>query len=990
MQVSAKSASLIGRKQELERIWVLYQSATARRTTVALVAGEPGIGKSSLLHAFTARAGRTGAAILHGGGSDAEGMPSYLPFLEALGTYIRFCPLRSLRKETEGLAPILASILPEMTQRLGELPAGSSLPVEQARLRLYEAVSLFLARIAADRPLVLLLDDLHWADSASLDLLVHVVRQQPESQLLILGAYRPGEAEQTPGFARTLVELTRLRALTTLTLGPLPAAECTSLAGHYLGGAITPEAGRLLWQQSEGNPFFAEELLRTWLETGNLVRSEQQWQWVAPITSLPDRTLPNTIVAVVRQRLNRLAASTLEYLRTASIIGRVFDSTLLAKASGHSPETIEASLLVAVRAHVISLLPDGTFSFSHDKIRETIYTDLPPAHRRLLHAQIGRSLEALAGQGSIQRLAQLAFHLSRSGDRAKGAHYSHAAGKEAMRTYAASEAVGHFQMALELLDPDDPHCGEWLLDLAEAAVPAGQETQALHAYEQALVCFTRTGDSLQAARAAHGMGKTHWRIEALLAAETAFRTALDYLENRLLPETVLTLVDLAAMLGLSLHRPTEGLQLSRQALVMATQLGDQRLVALAMRITGDLLVRENDLPGGIKLLTEALELAIVLDDPFEAVECSGHLFMPYLWQANVAKAEAASLTQLRFALRIHDPFLLRHVYSNLVATHALQGQWQAVEEKFALARRHVERMASPEPAAFLTMVYALSAYVHGEYATAVKSAEEGIALLRASIPEALVWYLGILGVFQIAVGQTRAALACLIELEELVARLPAGQLATSEALCYLTTAALAFEDRERLVRYYPLLVRFRGQYHDYLVDRLLGMIETRMGDLNAAAQSLAAAEKLIRGQGYLQLELALTLEAQADLELALSGPNRAGRARDLLGEAIEYCREYGNHPQELRLKARRRALPSRLGPQSRQALPAGLSTREADILRLVAAGNSNREIAATLYLSEKTIANHLTSIFNKLGVDNRAAAATFAVRNGLSSPEANP
>jgi predicted ATPase/DNA-binding CsgD family transcriptional regulator len=989
MQKSGEATSLTGRTQELERIWELYQKAAAGRTMVAFVAGEPGIGKSALLRAVATRAGRAGAVLLRGGAFEAEGMPSYLPFLEALGSYIRFCPLQLLRQETEEIAPILSAILPELTQRLGELPANYALPLEQARLRLYEAVGLFLARIAVQQPLLLLLDDLQWADRSSLDLLVHLVRQQPEIRLLIVGAYRPGEAEESPTFARTQVELTRLRALTTLTLGPLPADACESLAVSYLNGAVTAETGRLLWQQSEGNPFFAEELLRAWLETGNLVQIEQRWHLPASATTIaPDNTLPNSIIAVVRQRLARLPAPTVAYLHAASIIGRNFDSTLLAQITSHPVEEIETRLLAAVHTQVIHLQADGTFVFSHDKIRETLYTELPPARRRLLHEQIGRSLEERARQESSQPLAQLAFHFARSQDRAKGAHYSHAAGKEAVRTHAASEAVDLFQMALELLAAGDERRGEWLLDLADSAVQAGREALAIQAYDQALLCSTQVGDPHQAARACHGLGKTHWRIEALPAAERALRMALAYLENESLAQKVLVLIDLAAMLGLSLHRSAEALPLAQQALAMALQLGERQLVAPATRMTGVLLVYQNDLSGGIKLLEEALDLAIALDDPLEAVECSAHLFLPHLWQGNIAQAVASAQTQLRFTLHIHDPFQLRHIYTKLAYVDALRGDWQGVEEKLELARQQVARVASPEPASFLTMVSALCAYLHGEYAASLQTAEEGIAVIRAANPDGLIWYLGTVAVLRAALGQTRPALACMLEIEELLARLPTNLIASSEGLCYLTTTALAFDDRERLARYHPHLAHFRGQYHDFLVDRLLGTIELRLDDLKAATQSLAAAEKQARAHEFFSLELALCLEAQAELVLAQGGPERAWQARELLGEAIERCRTIGNHPQELRLKARLRALPSRLGRQPKQELPAGLSAREADVLRLVAAGKSNREIASALYLSEKTVANHLTTIFNKLGVDNRAAAATFAVHNGIFFPDA--
>src|SRR5437588_11863188 len=169
---------LVGRQRELTALWSRFEQTTAGRLHVTLVAGEPGIGKTRLLHEVAGRAEQVGGLVLRGGPSEAAGMPPYLPFLEALGGYIRAAPREQLRTQAGPMAPILATILPELAVVLGNLPGSYPLPADQARLRLYEAVGMFLASLTSAAPLVLLLDDLQWADPASLDLLRHVVRQQ--------------------------------------------------------------------------------------------------------------------------------------------------------------------------------------------------------------------------------------------------------------------------------------------------------------------------------------------------------------------------------------------------------------------------------------------------------------------------------------------------------------------------------------------------------------------------------------------------------------------------------------------------------------------------------------------------------------------------------------------------------------------------------------------------------------------------------------------
>jgi predicted ATPase len=270
------SPALVGRLHEGAALWQRFETAAATgRTGIVLIAGEPGIGKTRLLDAFAAGATSTGARVLRGGASEAAGMPPYLPFLEALGQHVRATPPDELRVQAGDMAGILASILPELAAQLGETPRSYPLPPEQARLRLYEAVSAFLAALANKRPLALIFDDVQWADGATLDLLAYLARRQRAIPLLVVGAYRAGDAEGRAAFAQTLAELNRLRALDLLTLEPLDAEAMVALAEEYLGGPVAAPLGEALFRHSEGNPFFAEELLRNWRDAGALNQTER-------------------------------------------------------------------------------------------------------------------------------------------------------------------------------------------------------------------------------------------------------------------------------------------------------------------------------------------------------------------------------------------------------------------------------------------------------------------------------------------------------------------------------------------------------------------------------------------------------------------------------------------------------------------------------------------------------------------------------------------
>src|SRR5687767_12153529 len=465
---------LLGRQREINLIRDRYEAALVGRASIVFVTGEPGIGKTSLLRAAASSSTEEESTVLWGGASEAEGMPPYLPFLEALGAHIRSAPAELLRDQVGENASTLSTILPELALCLGKVETGYVLSVEQARLRLFEAIGRFISAIAAAQPLTLVLDDLQWADASSLDLLTFLVRHEADAHLLVLGAYREAEAEKNPALLRALDELSRLRVLTTVRLGELSPTDIRSLVGMYLLGPLDDKVNRVLYTQSEGNPFFAEELLRGWLENGTLSQVGGRWS----IAAFGPGSLPPTITTAIRRRVERLAPGTMDLLRTAAIIGRTFGVGFLAEVAGQEAEGVEDLLLDAARARLLQKGTGDLYHFSHDKIRECLYTEVSSTRRSRLHGFIGRALESEPGDASAQRLAELAFHFSHSGDKERGISYSERAAEAALRAYAPDEAVVQLRIALDLVEQDDPRRGAILLSLGNADLYAGHEREA--------------------------------------------------------------------------------------------------------------------------------------------------------------------------------------------------------------------------------------------------------------------------------------------------------------------------------------------------------------------------------------------------------------------------------------------------------------------------------------------------------------------------------
>jgi DNA-binding CsgD family transcriptional regulator len=977
--VSKPTHVLVGRQRELDSLWNQFELSISGRLCVTLVAGEPGIGKTRLLREVARRAEHAGALVLRGGASEAEGMPPYLPFLEALGQHIRAATPDELRAQTGAMASVLATILPELSLYLGELPSSYVLQPEQARMRLYEAVGMFLAAISAPHGLLLLLDDLQWADTATFDLLCYVARSQPDARLLILGAYREGEVTYSAAFERALTELNRLRLLTSITIGPLTETDLRTFATSALGSQIGVEFSHLLATQSEGNPFFAEELLWGWLETGVITNDERGFHLGEPVEAM----LPSSILNAVRQRINRLAPQVIALLHTAAIIGRTFDIGLLAEVADQESESVEEYLQQAAQARLIRYEQVGTFTFSHDTIRTCLYDEVSSARRTRLHTLIGRRLELRLDHSDAHRLAELAFHFARSGERELGATYSQLAAEQARSAYASQEAVRHYRTALVLVTDHDPRRGEWLQGLGEAALLAAAPQDAIGAFQAAQDWWLRAGNSPAAGRAALDLGRAHWRLEEIGLARAALQKAVTLLSEQPSADTARALIELSSLLVLSLHVYTEARGFLDQALTLAQKFGDVRLEAAASRSLGNLLLRAGDVEGATLMLEQALLRADEVSDALGATESCASLYMAYNWAGALDRQEVVLQRWLAYARRCHDPYQLRHIYTHLAFHYAIRGQRTEAEEALAQSRLIVERLASPEPLALLQLMQGMIAgLLWGDLETSEELLRAAIARFRALEPRSLVWWSGGLGFVQALEGKREEALATLDELEGLIASLPAEAMPTAHTLNNMAAITVQLGDQKWAARLYPRLLPFHGQFHSFLVDRLLGALSTLLEDYATARGYLATAEEVTQRFG-LKVEYASTLLAEADLELAERGRSGVSTARAFLEEAATLVEQFGNqdHPWARQIRERLHQL-ARMG--TRPHLPAGLSMREAEVLRLVAQGLSNREIAEELGISERTVANHLASILNKTLADNRAAATAFAIRHGLA------
>jgi DNA-binding CsgD family transcriptional regulator/tetratricopeptide (TPR) repeat protein len=981
-------APIVGRQHELTLLMNQYKAVREGRARVVLFAGEPGIGKTRLLNEVALQTAREGATVLYGNASEDEGMPPFLPFLEAIGRYIRATPQDQLRRQLSAIPQTLASLLPELAIYLPDL---LSLPVppEQARLRLYEAIGTFLGAICEEHALVLILDNLHWADSASLDLLCHLVHYQAHTQLFILGAYREGDVDRNPSLAHTIAELSHQRVLSTVAISPLSEVEVGLLALGRHGSPLSPGVNTLLHVESEGNPFFAEELLDGWIESGTLTLQNQQWVAMAPLVD----TLPSTIAGALRQRFAHLAPVVIDHLRVAAVIGRSFELALLATVEEQEGEAVEECLLEAVQARLIQIDKQGYYFFSHDKIRECLYIEVSTSRRRRLHSLIGHVLETQAGQEhtlSVYQLADLAFHFARSGDQTRGVHYSLLAATQSLQTTAIEKAMSHYSVALALLSHNDRRRGDILLNQGEVALLAGNNQEAETVYETAKNWFLQSNkqdDAVYIGRATHGLGLSLWRQEKRQEAYEALEHALAFFGSRECVEKVKILLDLSQLLMIYMGKQDEGLAYAQRALEMARNLGETALETTARRVTVEnLSIHGYDLPVAVQFLETVLAQTEERGDLTEASECCLNLAVAYYWLGEIKRSYEVSLHRITLIERSRQHYQLLTAYTWPVVLLASQGKWTEAKREIEKARHVVESSTSSMHYAFLHQFQGFLAYQQEQYILAECELQTATALVKQNFQSGLgeiMFYIGLHSLIEATLGKREEASASLASLEHLLNVMPDGILPTAPMRLCLALSTISLGDYEHAKSLYTHLFAFRGQHYWFLVDRVLGLLAILNRDWEAATTHLAEAEVIARREG-LHPELARTLVGQADVALGRGGKESAQQAMHLLNEArllfetleMEDSVHHARHQLE--------ALSHRHHDTVHSSLPAGLTPREVEVLKLVTRGRRNSQIARELVISEKTVINHLTHIFNKTNSENRAAATAFAVHHGLA------
>jgi tetratricopeptide (TPR) repeat protein len=496
---------LVGREAELVTLGERLAAARAGAGGVALVGGEPGIGKTRLLLELAEQARAAGWLVLGGAAYDAEGMPPYLPFVEALQHYARTRSTEDLQAQLGASAPDVALLVPEVRQRLLHLPSNAPLDAENARYRLFESVTDFLltvARAPGAAGLLLWLEDLHWADEVTLLLLEHLGRRIADAPLLVVASYRDTELDVGGPLAHTLERLARQgpAGVPRVDLERFPEPDTATLLAALAGRAPPAPLVRTVHAETEGNPFFVHEVYRYLAAAGRLVDERGAWR---PSVQLGEVDLPPSVRLVLDRRLALVSASCRHILSLAAVIGRTFTCNLLGAVAGMDEEDLLAALDEAERRHLLESAPEdtsGRMSFAHELIRQTLLAGLSLPHRQRLHQRVAEAIERVNARTLDQHLATLAVHYRQAGtagDVDRAIDYSLRAGAAARGLFAYEAAASHWQAGLEMMEEqgvEPEHRASVLERLGDLMLLTGIDRAGGIAYaERALVLFEQSG-----------------------------------------------------------------------------------------------------------------------------------------------------------------------------------------------------------------------------------------------------------------------------------------------------------------------------------------------------------------------------------------------------------------------------------------------------------------------------------------------------------------
>ncbi len=1008
INTSVVCPKLIGRTSELAVLHLLLERAKSDRGQVVLLGGEAGVGKSRLVAEVKITATGQGFKLVQGNCFEADRASPYAPFLDLLRSF--FANFSSLTKSHDLLpfAEELSQVLPDMIPLISDSPPHLhpfSLDPQQAQRRLFALMLHFFTTQATPHPLLFIMEDLHWSDETSLDLLAYLARRCTHLPILFVLTYRSDEV--SPELRHFLAALDREHLAQDFSLQRLTRAEVEAMLQAIFAMHQAVPTGLLesLYQLTEGNPFFIEEVLKSLIVTGEITGKGGVWERTPLFgTHIHPPSIPRSVHDAVYQRTRQLSVLARQVLTLAAVAGRRFDLTIVQQVM-HADESHLLTLMKElVAAQLVIEEAADQFSFRHALTRQAIYSELLAGERRTLHRTIAEAIEQRALTSSIldAQLVDLAYHFYAGEVWSKAVEYGQRAGERTLHLYAPRAAVEHFTQALDAASQLKMTEAPTIYQLrGQAYELLGEFEQARRDYTQALRIAEASRDRLLEWRCLLALGFL-WAGRDYAQAGSWFRDAL----------TLASALGDPALQARSLNRlgnwlvntgqPEEGLRAHREALALFETIADTQGMAETLDLLGQAHGLHNDLIASVKEFGQAIDLFRALNNTQSLVSSltsravyAGPNLAETTLSALVTRDECLRDTTeaIQLARRIDSPSdrayaefvsgmlltsfgefgaALIHAQEALrLATEIQHQQWMA-GASFVLGRLSVFLLDAPRAIQALEAGLVLASQVGSAWWTGNITAYLALAyllsndcsraeaLLEASLPHAqrpqtsperrLLWAWG-----ELALAQGHADLALEIA-DTLLVTVP-GADSTKQPI--------------------PWLLKLKGEALVALgrTEEAIGIFrEAERGALQRQEQALLW--RIHRAAGYAhrhlkQEELVRHHFGSARLGIAsLASPIGDASLRDQFLQAA-----LATLPREKPIAAKRTA---------RQAF-GGLTEREREVVRLVAQGKSNREIAEALVVTKRTIETHINNILYKLNLTSRAQLVVWAVEKGLAT-----
>jgi tetratricopeptide (TPR) repeat protein/transcriptional regulator with XRE-family HTH domain len=692
---------LVARDGELGEVLRAVDSAVTGEGRLVLLSGEAGVGKTRVAQEAMLALINRGAFIGTGRCYEPEQSVPYFAFLDALGDLLRAAPLE-MRREMPRQWPYMSRLFPDKIRLTGLLESGG----QDEELLLFRAVTEFVEALSAHAPVAVLLDDLHWADTSTLKLLLYLARHTRSLPVLLLGTYRDSESGQLP-LRSALHDLDREGLLDHIAVKRLDQSETRDLIAELLGESeISKEFVALVHGRTEGNPFFVEQVLRVLVERGDVFWHEGGWDRKS-VVEIDD--VPESIRAAVGRRLSRLPDEVQDMLRAASVLGQAFQFDDLLAMTELDEVDQESHLEKAISAGLLQTTDGESYTFDHALTQQTLYSHLTARRRRRLHAAAAAAIERLAEQRKERRIAELAWHLLQANELERALPHTLHAGDAARQLFAWSEAEKQYRTTADLAHELGDAATEGIAchKLGDVLLSVGRFEEAVEALERAAHAYHRVANIEAEVVAVVEVAMSNYHRGALSASVARLRRLLDAHADEMASPALEVAAALLDFQDIWLHTPDkmtvryELLSAAQRLVCHGERMQSKRLLPCSL-VTRGARLRECDRPEeGWRDMEAGLALSDTVGDLWTILFCAIVVGEQYMFSGQWNRARDFLERSHTAAVRMHNvpeaTYIQAHIGWVLTNLGELGEARRQLEEAVATVRTTRVTTFSPHP-----------------------------------------------------------------------------------------------------------------------------------------------------------------------------------------------------------------------------------------------------------------------------------------------------